>query len=124
MPDQEHRPRHDEGNEDRDRRVVEEVEVVDEQDQAVVAGEAPQLGPGGVEQTGALVVTDAEVGGEVGRQQVGQRPERDLPGRRVADGPLDPAAAALGQPQGLLGQARLAHAGRPVEDDAGARGSR
>ena len=74
-PDQEHRPRHDEGNEDGDRRVVEQVEVVDEEHEPVVTGQPPQLGPGGVEQTGALVVADAELGSS-GRRGAGGRARR------------------------------------------------
>ena len=119
--DQEHGARHDERHEDGDRGVVEQVEVVDEQHQPVVAGQPPQLGAGGVEQAGALVVADAELG-RSGRRAAGGRARRAgspaSPGGRP---PARPAAAALGEAQRLLGQARLADAGRAVQHDAGPR---
>ncbi len=117
--DEEHRPRHDQRNEHGHRCVVEQVEVVDEQDESVVAGEPPQLGSGGVEEPGALVVTDAELGGQISRQQMSQRAERDLLGGRMADGALDGTAAALGESQRLLGKTRLADPGGAVQHDAG-----
>ena len=78
------------------------------------AGRRPPFGvvrPGGVEEARPVVVPPTELGGEIRGQQVGERAEGDLAGRRVTDGLLDHAAAALGEAQRLLGQPRLADAG-------------
>ena len=102
-PDQEHVAGDQERHEHGHRSLVDQVEVVDEQRQAVVAGQPAELGPGGVEECDALVVADAEPG-RFG-QQVGEGPERDRRRRRVTDGPLGRPAGGLGPPQRLLGEA-------------------
>ena len=117
-PDEEHGAGDDQRHQHGHRRVVEQVEVVDEQHQAVVAGQPAELGACRVEQGGALVVADAEVVDERRRQEVGEGAERDRLGGGMTDGPLDVAPGALGEPQRLLGEAGLADAGGPVEDDA------
>ena len=58
--DEEHRPRHDQRDEHRDGCVVEQVEVVDQEYQPVVACQPPQFSPGGMEQAGPFVIADTE----------------------------------------------------------------
>lgn len=115
--DHERGARHDQRYEHGQRGVVEQVEIVDEQYEPVVAGQAAQLGASPVEQSRPLVLADAEPADQRGRQQVGERPERDRRRRRVADGARRRPAAALRPGQRLLGEARLADAGRSVEHD-------
>jgi hypothetical protein len=119
--DEEHRSGHDEWNEHRHGRVVQQVEVVDEQDQAPVLGRPAELGAGGVEQRGSLVVTDSEVVDQFGREDVGERAERDALRGRMPDCSLDAPTGALGEAQGLLGESRLAHSGWAEHDDTTAR---
>ena len=101
-PDQEDVAGDEERHEHGHRGLVDQVEVVDQQRQPVVASQPPELDPGGVEQCDALVVADAEPGRF--RQQVGEGSERDRRRRRVTDGPLGRAAGGLGPPQRLLGE--------------------
>ena len=119
--DQEHGAGHDQRDEDGDGRVVEQVEVVDEQDEPVVTGQPAQLGPGAVEQRRALVVADAEVGHERAGSRWASAPSGIACVAGVADGPLHPPAGSLGPAQRLLGEAGLADAGRTLQHDAATR---
>jgi hypothetical protein len=116
--EEEHRPRHHQRDEDGDRRVVEEIEIVHKEHEPVVPGKAAQLDARGVKEPGALVVTDAELGGQVSGQEMGERAQGDLPGRRVPHGPFDSTPPSLGEAQGLLGQAGLADACGTVQDNS------
>ena len=115
---QEHRPGHDEWDQYGDRCLVEQVEVVDHQDEALVAGQPAELGSGVVEQGRALVRADAQLEEGGRRQEVGERAEGDRRRRRVADRPLDPVPRLLGEAQRLLGQTGLADTGRAEQHDA------
>ncbi len=119
--DEECRARHHERHQHGDGRVVEQVEVVDEQHEAVVAGHPAQLGASAVEQSGPLVVADPEPADQRRRQEVSKRAERDRRHRLVSDGAGRRTACTLGAAQRLLGQARLAHAGRAVDHHAARR---
>ena len=69
-----------------------------------------------VEQRGPVLVSGSQVAGEVDRQQVSQRAERDRLGGRVPDGPT---GRSVGEArEHLLAEAGLAHAGRSGENDA------
>src|SRR5688500_1949850 len=59
--DQEDAARDDQGHEHGHRRVIEQVEVVDEEDESVVTGEVSQRRPRRMEQRSSLVVADADV---------------------------------------------------------------
>ena len=112
----------DEGDQDGDRRVIEQVEIVDEQDESVVPRQPAQLGTGGVEQRRALVVADAEIVHQRHRQQVGQGIRAGSP---AVDGwptaRCDRPPGTLGPAQGLLGEAGLADAGGALQHDTTAR---
>ena len=116
--DEERRARHDERHEHGDRRVVEQIEVVHEQHQAVVAGHPAQLGAGAVEQPGALVVAHTESADERRRQEMGEGAERDRLHRLVADGTSGRPSGTLGAAERFLSQAGLADAGRAVQHHA------
>ena len=116
--DQEDAARDDQGHEHGHRRVVEQVEVVDEEDESVVTGEVPQRRPRRVEKSSSLVVADADVVDERARQHVGQRAERDRLRRWMADRSFHPLAGSFGEAQRLLGEPGLADARRALQHDA------
>ena len=95
--DEEDRARHDERDQHRDRRVIEQIDVVDEQHQAVVAGQPTQFGSRPVEQSRAFVVADPEIVHERSRQEVSQGTEWDRHRRRMPDRPFGPPAARARQ---------------------------
>jgi hypothetical protein len=88
-----------------DRHLVEQLPVVDREQDVALAGPHPHTGQRRVQQVVALV------GLLGGRQQVGERPERDLAGRLGGPDPLDGHAA------GAAGLDRLGH--EPGLADAG-----
>ena len=104
----------DELADQRRRRAVEQVEVVDEQHERAVAGlveeDRAHRGDHGDE--------IAPLVGDPGGQQVGQRAERHLTRSFGRRGPGDVASGVVGEGQALVGQAGLAHAGRSVDHEA------
>ena len=112
--DQEEQVGVDELADQRGGRAVEEVEVVDEQHQRSGAGLVLEHGADlghDRHQVAALVA-------QPGRQEVGQRAERDLARALRRRGPGHVAAGLVGEGQALVGQAGLADARRPVDDEA------
>ena len=99
-----------------DRDVVEQVGVIDRQQQPAAGALGPGVEPGQrlVEQVVTLV------GLVAGSEQVGERPERDLPGRLGRPHPLDRGALRLAPGDRLGDDARLAHA--RLAEDRGAPG--
>ena len=118
--DDEHAPGDDERDDDGEGRVVEQIEIVDDEDQPVVPRQTSQGGTGAVEQRRALVLADAEILDERARQEVGEGAERDRSRRRVTDRPGHPPTGALGREGSLLGKPGLADAGRTLQHDAAA----
>ncbi len=107
-------PLHREGHQHAERRLVELVDVVGHHEHPLRSGAVGEMLPGAMEQRGAVVVAEPDVAGEVGRQQMGHRAERDRLRRRVPD-------HARRRPTGggdeeLLGQPRLADTGRTGQD--------
>jgi hypothetical protein len=74
-----------------------------------------------VEQRGPLVVADAEILHQLGREDVGKRAQRDALGGRMSDRPLDAPTGALGEAQRLFGETGLADARRTEQDHSAAR---
>jgi hypothetical protein len=116
--DQEDRAGDHEREQHGDGRVVQQIQVVHQQHQAVVAGDATQLCPGAVEQAGPLVVADTETTDQRGGEQMSERAERDRLHRLVPDCTCRRTTGPLGLAQRVLGDAGLAHAGLAVDHDA------
>ncbi|WP_426575077.1 hypothetical protein [Aquihabitans sp. McL0605] len=92
----------------RERRGIEVVEVVHQQQEALPVGAVGQVGAGPVEQGRPIVLARAHVVAEVRRQQVGERTERDLLGGRVPH----PAPSA-GRPRPAAAPRRAGSCPRP-----------
>ncbi len=116
--DEEHTARHHEGHEHGNRCVVEQVEVVDEEDEAVVPGQATQRRSRRVEEGRSLVVPDTDVVDDLAGEHMGQCTERDRLRCRMANRPFDALASPFGEAQCLLRQPGLAHAGRTLQHHA------
>ena len=96
----------------RHRRLVQQVRVVDCEHQAGVAGPLAEAGERQVEQ----VVR--ELGIVDRRQEVGEGPERDVPGRLGGPHPLDRHPVGPPGVDDLRDEARLAHSRIPEQRDA------
>ena len=83
---QEHGALQGQREQQREAGVVELVDVVDQQQQPLTSGRVDQCDPRLVEQGDAVVVAEPDVAGELGRQQVGEGPERDRLRGGVPDG--------------------------------------
>ena len=100
-----------------ERRIVELVDVVDEQYESVLACLTAQLGTCGVEQSGPFVLADAKIVHEPTGQEVRHRAKRDGLRRGMADGACRWPCSAFGETKRLLGETRLADARGPRQDD-------
>ena len=88
------------------RRLVELVDVVDGEHEALTVGPSGETRPGGVEQRSPFLLAYADAGDEVGRQHVSHSIERNRLGRGMTDGPGARPVGGVGEAQDFLGESR------------------
>ena len=116
--DGEHAARLHERGDERPGQLVELVAVVDQQEQTLVAGPLAQRRRGPVEDRATVEVVRAGRGGDVDRQQVRQRGERDRSTLGVTARPGARHAGRIGELEDLLREPGLADAGAAGEEHA------
>ncbi len=113
----------DERDEQGTRELVDLVDVVDHDDPATTCVDLLERGTGPVEEQRAIQLAfGAARPGDLRRQQVCQRGERQALRLRMASDPGDRQARFRGQPQALVGKPRLADAGAAGDEDAAGAG--